>query len=465
MLNFTRQFIPLRTCKLNLTQQNIQKGKFKVCLEYHLGNCKGPCEALQSPEDYQEGLQQLKHLLKGNMSPVLQHYRSLVKMHSQNMEFEKASFFQSKIEHLQKYQSKSEVVNTKTGTVDVFSIIEEGDTAYVNYLAVSNGSIIQTKTIVLEKKLDENAAEVLAFAIAQMRETFESEAKEVIVPFVIEYPDDTVTVTIPKAGDRKKLLDLSVKNVNYFTQELHAKKLLKLEDKSKDEKVRVLEQLQQDLHLRELPAHIECFDNSNFHGSYPVAAMVCFRDGEPSKKDYRHFNIKTVTGINDFASMSEVVFRRYSRLLREEKDLPNLVIIDGGKGQLSAAMDSIKSLGLLGKITLVGLAKNQEELFFAGDTASLQLPWDSESLKLIRRIRDEVHRFGISFHRNQRSRGTFKNELESINGIGRQTADMLLKAFKSVAKIKEVPKEELVKLLGSKKAEILINGLTEGLKA
>jgi excinuclease ABC subunit C len=287
----------------------------------------------------------------------------------------------------------------------------------------------------------------------------------VIVPFVIEYPDDTVTVTIPKAGDRKKLLDLSVKNVNYFTQELHAKKLLKLEDKSKDEKVRVLEQLQQDLHLRELPAHIECFDNSNFHGSYPVAAMVCFRDGEPSKKDYRHFNIKTVTGINDFASMSEVVFRRYSRLLREEKDLPSLVIIDGGKGQLSAAMDSIKSLGLLGKITLVGLAKNQEELFFAGDTASLQLPWDSESLKLIRRIRDEVHRFGISFHRNQRSRGTFKNELESINGIGRQTADMLLKAFKSVAKIKEVPKEELVKLLGSKKAEILINGLTEGLKA
>jgi excinuclease ABC subunit C len=351
------------------------------------------------------------------------------------------------------------VVNTKTGTVDVFSIIEEGDTAYVNYLQVNNGSIIQTKTIVLEKKLDENAAEVLAFAIAQMRETFESEAREIIVPFEIEYPDNKVTVTIPKGGDRKKLLDLSVKNVNYFTQELHAKKLLKLEDKSSAEKKRVLEQLQEDLHLKELPVHIECFDNSNFHGSYPVAAMVCFRDGEPSKKDYRHFNIKTVTGINDFASMSEVVYRRYSRLLKEEKRLPNLVIIDGGKGQLSAAMESIKSLNLSGKVTLVGLAKNQEELFFAGDTASLQLPWDSESLKLIRRIRDEVHRFGISFHRNQRSRGTFKNELEGIKGIGKQTADSLLKTFKSVARIRETPKEEIVQLLGTKKAEILINGL------
>jgi excinuclease ABC subunit C len=459
MLNFTRQFIPLRTCKLNLTASNIEKRKFKVCLEYHLGNCKGPCEALQSAEDYQEGIQQLKHLLKGNLSPVLQHYKSLVKEHARNMEFEKASFFQAKIEHLQKYQSRSEVVNTNTGTIDVFSILEEGDSAYVNYLAVSNGSIIQTKTIILEKKLDESASEVLAFAIAQIRETFESEATEIIVPFSIEYLEKDVTVTVPKGGDKKKLLDLSVKNVNYFTQELHAKKLLKLEDKTSDEKQRVLEQLQQDLHLKELPMHIECFDNSNFHGSYPVAAMVCFRNGEPSKKDYRHFNIKTVSGINDFASMSEVVFRRYSRLVREHMSLPNLIIIDGGKGQLSAALESIRSLDLLGKVTLVGLAKNKEELFFAGDTSSLELPWDSESLKLIRRIRDEVHRFGISFHRNQRSKGTFKNELEGIKGIGKQTADLLLKKFKSVVKIKEVPKEEIISLLGPKKAEILFRGL------
>lgn len=460
MLNFTRQFIPLRTCKLNLTKTNIEKGKFKVCLEYHLGNCKGPCEALQSADDYQEGLQQLKHLLKGNLSPIIQHYKAQVKEKAQEMAFEKAAFYQQKIDHLLKYQSRSEVVNTKTGTVDVFSIIEEGDTAYVNYLAVNNGSIIQTKTTVLEKKLDETAAEVLAFAIAQMRETFESEAREIIVPFEIDYPEPGVTVTIPRGGDRKKLLDLSLTNVNYFTQELEAKKLLKLEDKTNDEKQRVLEQLQQDLHLQDLPLHIECFDNSNFHGSYPVAAMVCFMNGEPSKKDYRHFNIKTVTGINDFASMSEVVYRRYSRLLKEEKALPNLVIIDGGKGQLSAAMESINNLGLAGKMTLVGLAKSKEELFFTGDTASLELPWDSESLKLIRRIRDEVHRFGISFHRNQRSRGTFKNELESIKGIGKQTADMLLKTFKSVTKIKETPRDEIVKLLGEKKATVLINALS-----
>ncbi len=458
LLDFIKQHIPLRTCKLNLTASNIQKKKFKVCLEYHLGNCKGPCEALQTARDYQEGIEQLKHLLKGNLSPVMQHYKSLVKLHAQQMEFEKASFYQSKIEHLQQYQARSAVVNTKTGTIDVFSIIEEGDTAYVNYLAVSNGSIIQTKTITLEKKLEEQAAEVLIFAIAQLRKTFESEATEIIVPFLIEYPEENITVTVPRAGDKKKLLDLSIKNVNYFTEELQAKSLLKLEDKSTNEKRVVLEQLQQDLHLKELPLHIECFDNSNFHGSYPVAAMVCFRDGEPSKKDYRHYNIKTVTGINDFASMSEVVYRRYARLINENKSLPNLIIIDGGKGQLSAALESIYKLDLQGKTTLVGLAKNKEELFFAGDTASLELPWDSESLKLIRRIRDEVHRFGIGFHRNQRSKGTFKNELEAIKGIGKQTADLLLKKFRSVSKIKEASIEEISSLIGDSKAAILFKG-------
>lgn len=459
LLDFIKQHIPLRTCKLNLTASNIQKNKFKVCLEYHLGNCKGPCEALQTTQDYKEGIEQLKHLLKGNLSLVMQHYKSLVKLYAQQMEFEKASFYQSKIEHLQQYQAKSAVVNTKTGTIDIFSIIEEGDTAFVNYLAVNNGSIIQTKTITLEKKLEEQAAEVLVFAIAQLRKTFESEANEIIVPFFINYPEENITVTVPRAGDKKKLLDLSLKNVNYFTEELHTKKLLMLEDKSDLEKRKVLEQLQQDMHLKELPLHIECFDNSNFHGSYPVAAMVCFRDGEPSKKDYRHFNIKTVTGINDFASMSEVVYRRYARIINENKSLPNLIIIDGGKGQLSAALESIFKLGLQGKTTLVGLAKNKEELFFAGDSASLELPWDSESLKLIRRIRDEVHRFGISFHRNQRSKGTFKNEMEDINGIGKKTADLLLKKFRSVSKIKEASIEEITSLIGNSKAAILFKGL------
>ena len=462
MLEVIKQNIPLRTCKLHLTENNIKKKKFKVCLEYHLGNCKGPCEELQSAEDYNEGLQQLKHILKGNVSPVLQHFKNKVKEHSIKMEFEKAAFYQSKIAHLLQYQSKSEVVNTNTGTIDIFSIIEEGDQAFVNYLAVSNGSIIQTKTITLQKKLEESPAEVLCFAIAQVRQTFVSDAKEIIVPFSIDYPETDIIVTVPRGGDKKKLLELSQKNVDYFKEELHAKKLLKLEDKTADEKNRILIQLQKDLHLKELPLHIECFDNSNFQGSYPVAAMVCFKNGETSKNDYRHYNIKTVEGINDFASMAEVVYRRYSRLIKENTPLPQLVIIDGGKGQLSAALESIEKLGIRGKITLVGLAKNKEELFFAGDTSSLQLPWDSESLKLIRRIRDEVHRFGISFHRNKRSTGTFKNELEGIKGIGKQTADILLNEFRSVTKIKEKTIEELEKVIGRKKAEILIKGFGPG---
>ena len=455
LLNFIKQNIQLRTCKLNLTQANIEKSKFKVCLEYHLGNCKGPCEALQTLEDYTEGIAQLKDLLKGNLNPVINNYKNKIKEHALNMEFEKAAIYQHKIEHLKLYESKSAVVNTNTGTVDVFTILEEGDTAYVNYLAVSNGSIIQTKTITLQKKLEENAAEILAFAVAQLRQVFESDAREIILPFEIDYVEPNTIITVPKAGDKKKLLDLSQKNVNYFKAELHAKKLLKLEDKTADEKDAVLLQLQQNLQLKELPVHIECFDNSNFQGSYPVAAMVYFKNGEPSNKDYRHYNIKTVDGINDFASMAEVVYRRYKRLTEEGTALPQLVIIDGGKGQLSSAMESIDKLNLRGKMTLVGLAKNKEEIFFDGDTESLLLPWDSESLKLIRRIRDEVHRFGITFHRNKRSKGTFKNELEDIKGIGKQTADLLLKEFRSVKKIKEASDAAIEKIVGKSKLKMI----------
>jgi excinuclease ABC subunit C len=459
LLDVIKQNVPLRTCKLPLTESNIEKKKFKVCLEYHLGNCKGPCEALQSVADYDDGIQQLKHILKGNINPVLQYFKQQIKSYAEQMEFEKAAIYQTKIEHLQQYQSKSTVVNTSTGTIDVFSIIEEGDQAFVNYLAVSNGSIIQTKTITLQKKLEESAAEVLLFAVGTLRQAFESEAAEIIVPFIIDYPEPDIMVTVPKAGDKKKLLDLSQKNVNYFLKDLHEKKILRLEDKTADEKMRVLHQMQNDLQLGEVPVHIECFDNSNFHGSYPVAAMVCFKDGEPSKKDYRHYNIKTVKGINDFASMSEVVLRRYQRLLSENSPLPQLVIIDGGKGQLGAALESIKTLGLIGKMTLVGLAKNKEELFFAGDTASLQLPWESESLKLIRHIRDEVHRFGITFHRNKRSKGALSNELETVKGIGKQTATTLLKEFRSVAKIKEQSLQSIAAIIGEQKAKLLIKGL------
>ncbi|MBC7536895.1 MAG: excinuclease ABC subunit C [Ferruginibacter sp.] len=462
LLEFIKQNIPLRTCKLKLTENNINKQKFKVCLEYHLGNCKGPCEGFQSAADYEAGIERLKNLLKGNMAPVMQEFRKEVKQHVEKMEFEKAALYQHKIAHLQNYQAKSTVVNTNTGTVDVFSILEEGDTAYVNYLAVSNGTIILTKTIILQKKLEETKEEVLAFAIAQLRQTFNSDAKEIVIPFILEYPEAGINLVLPKFGDKRKLLELSEKNVNYFKEELHAKKLLKLEDKTDAEKKAVLLQLQADLQLTLLPDHIECFDNSNLQGTNAVAAMVCFRDGQPSKADYRHYNIKTVEGINDFASMTEVVYRRYKRLLEENKALPQLIIIDGGKGQLSAAMESIRALGLNGKTTLVGLAKNQEELFFTGDTASLQLPWNSESLKLIRRIRDEVHRFGISFHRNKRSKAAIQNELENIPGIGQQTADALLKALKSVKKIKETPLEELEVLIGKSKAGIVYRALLNG---
>ena len=455
LLDFIKQNIPLRTCKLNLTETNIQKKKFKVCLEYHLGNCKGPCEGLQSLTDYANGLESVKSLLKGNLSPVIQHFKTELQQQVQQLEFEKAEITKKKIEHLQNYKATSTVVNERLGTLDVFSILEENDTAYVNYLAVTNGSIILTKTITLTKKLDESAAEVLSFAIAQLRETFNSEAKEIIIPFAIAYPDDTINITIPKAGDKKKLLELSEKNVNYFKEELKKKKMLLLENKSSGEIDTVLVQLQKDLHLSSIPKHIECFDNSNFQGSYPVSAMVCFKNGQPSKNDYRRFNVKTVTGANDFATMTEVVYRRYKRVRDEGKELPQLIIIDGGKGQLSAAMESIKKLDLIGKVTLVGLAKNEEELFFFGDTESLKLPWDSESLKLIRRIRDEVHRFGITFHRNQRSKGSFKNELEQIEGIGKSTIDLLLKTFKSVKKIKEKTGEELAAVIGQSKANTI----------
>ena len=373
------------------------------------------------------------------------------------MQFEKADAIRKKIEHLQQYRSKSAVVNTNTGTVDVFSILEDGMMAYVNYLAVANGSIIQTKTITLEKKLEETPAEVLAFAIAQMRKTFNSEAKDIIVPFVIEYLEPGTTILVPKGGDRKKLLDLSVKNVNYFKEELRQSKMLLLEKKTDNEKKLVLEQLQKDLQLQTLPVYIECFDNSNFQGSFPVSAMVCFKNGEPSKNDYRRFNVKTVQGINDFATMKEVVLRRYKRLKEEQAELPQLIIIDGGKGQLSAAMESVKELNLDGKLTLIGLAKNEEEIFFANDTQSKKLAWDSESLKLIRRIRDEVHRFGITFHRNQRSKGAFNNELEQVKGIGKNTATELLKKFKSLKNIKSQPIEALQEVIGTKRAKILMH--------
>jgi excinuclease ABC subunit C len=457
LMDFIKQNIPLRTCKLNLSEQNIAKHKFKVCLEYHLGNCKGPCEGLQTLDQYKESLQQVRNMLKGNLNYVISEFKKEMIECAANLEFEKAELIRKKISNLISYQSKSVIVSKYLANIDVFSILRENETAYVNFLMVQNGTIVHTHTVELVSQLEESDEEILSFAITNLRLKFNSSSKEIIVPFAIDYADKTIVLTIPKAGDKKHLLNLSIKNVNYFKEELRKKKILRLEGKSEMEKKKVLYELQSNLQLQELPKHIECFDNSNFQGSYPVSAMVCFKDGMPDKINYRKFNVKTVEGINDFATMKEVILRRYKRLIEEEKELPQLIIIDGGKGQLSAAMESIKALDLTGKVTVVGLAKNEEEIFFPGDQQSLKLSWDSDSLKLIRMIRDEVHRFGITFHRNQRSKGTFKNELETISGIGKQTIDQLLKKFKSVKNIKAANFEEISKVVGVAKAAILLN--------
>jgi excinuclease ABC subunit C len=456
LMEFIKQTIQLRNCALNLSYNNIQKGKFKVCLEYHLGNCKGPCEGFQTTEDYKEDLSQLKNLLRGNLFPVIRHFKEEMKTHAADLSFEKAELVKKKIDFLESYQSRSVVANARGGNMDVFSILKEKDIAFVNYLMVRNGAIIQTQTNKVETHLDESTEEILSFSVAQLRATFNSDATEIVVPFIIEYPQTEVTVTVPKSGDRKKLLDISEKNVSHFIEELKNKERLNLNIKSPD-KMKLLEGLQQDLQLQELPVHIECFDNSNFQGSYPVSAMVCFKNGEPSKKDYRHFNVKTVEGINDFATMKEAVFRRYKRLKEEEQSFPQLVIIDGGKGQLSAAIEAVKELEVDGNTTLVGLAKNEEELFFSGDKESLKLPYNSSSLKLIRHIRNQVHRFGITFHRQKRSKGTFKNELEDIPGIGKATADTMLKEFRSVKNIRDKSVGELAKVIGKAKAILVIN--------
>ncbi len=455
LLNFIRQHIPLRTCKLNLTEKNIQAGKFKVCLEYHLGNCSGPCEAHQSLADYNESLEQLKQILKGRLGGVINHYKQEMQQYVTNLQFEKAAVLKKKLEHLESYSARSAVVSQSIGDVDVFTILKDGDIAYINYLMVRNGSVVQTHTIELSPQLDETEEEVLAFGVAQIRTTFQSDAKEIVIPFAIDYTEANVTVTVSKGGDKRRLLDLSYKNVLLFKEEIRRRKMLHLEGKTLEEAEQVLVELQEDLSLPDLPVHIECFDNSNLHGSYPVSAMVCFRNGQPSKDDYRKYNVKTVEGINDFATMKEVVFRRYKRLRDNNLPFPQLVIIDGGKGQLSSALEAIEQLDLTGTMTVIGIAKNEEEIFFPGDNQPVKLDYQGQSLKLLRRIRDEVHRFGITFHRQQRSRGTFKNELENIPGIGKATATSLLKEFKSVKNVKAADTGELEKLIGKSKAAVV----------
>ncbi len=450
LLEFIRQTIPLRTCTLDLSPAKIARSKYKVCLEYHLGNCKGPCEGLQTPLAYEQDLQQAAHILKGELTPVIRHLEEQMTAAAQRLAFEQAAYLKKKIDYLRQYRSRSVVANARTPDLDIFSVSHDKK-AFVNYLMLRNGAIVQSHTLEAELKLNESPTEILSFAVARLRDRFESQAKEIVVPFVIDYPEKEVKITVPRSGDRKKLLELSQKNAAYFIAEQRKRERLQLDKKIVDTE-KLLIDLQQDLQLSSLPVHIECFDNSNFQGSYPVSAMVCFKNAEPSKKDYRTFNIETVKGINDFASMKEAVYRRYKRQQEESQPLPQLVIIDGGKGQLSAAMEAITALGLQGSMTLVGLAKNQEELFFTGDSEPLRLPYQSNSLLLIRRIRDEVHRFGVNFHRKQRSKGTFKNQLQEIPGIGAQTATELLQHFRSVNNMLKASLEELTAVVGKTKA-------------
>lgn len=457
LLQFIKTIIPLRTCTLNLSSTQIQKGKYKVCLEYHLGNCKGPCEALQTEQEYMQSIQEIRDILKGNLSKVIQHYKNELQKCIQELAFEKAAIIKKKLDQLNDYQSKSVVVSKTVSNVDVFSMYRDEYVAYINYLMVRNSNIVQTHTTEIHIPLEESDEDVLTQSILQLRNLLNSTAKEIVVNLPLEAFSEDIIITVPKAGEKKKLLELSQKNVLYFKSEIERKKKLNLNKEDEFQHKKILLELKEQLQLKELPVHIECFDNSNFQGAYPVSAMVCFKNGVPSKKDYRHFKVQSVEGINDFATMEEVVFRRYKRLKEENADLPQLVIIDGGKGQLNAAIKAINNLSLSGRMTLVGLAKHEEEIFFSGDQQALKLDWNSNALKLVRRIRDEVHRFGITFHRHLRSKGTFTNELEKIKGIGPKTAEQLLKKYKSVKKISTVQKEELIQEIGLRKAKILLD--------
>lgn len=452
ILDLIKETYTLRTCNLPLTPQNISEGKFKVCLEYQIGNCKGPCQNYQSEADYDHNIEEIKDILNGKIGNVIREVKQVIKSASEELNFELAHAYQKKLGVLEKYQSKSTVVNSAITNIDVVSIASDERYAFVNYLKVMNGSIIQTQTIEIKKRLDETDEELLTIAITEFRTKFKSTSKEIIVPFAIQLTDQNLKFTVPKLGEKKKLLELSEKNVLFFKRE----KLNQYEKLNPDLRTdRILSQMKQDLRLTQLPQHIECFDNSNFQGKYPVSAIVVFKDAKPSKKDYRHFNVKTVEGPNDFATMEEAVYRRYKRMLDEDQPLPQLIIIDGGKGQLSAAMSSLKKLDIEKKVTVIGIAKRLEELYYPGDSLPLYLDKKSETLKIIQQLRDEAHRFGITFHRKKRDQGTLKTELELIPGIGKTTADKLLVKFKSVKKIREATPKELEEVLNLKQVAAL----------
>ncbi len=450
LLDIIKQLYPLRTCKLNLTPKNIEKKKFKVCLEYHIGNCMAPCVGKQTEEEYNKQIENVRRIIKGDITEIIKELRALMFEYAGKMEFEKAQTVKEKIEILENYKSKSTVVNPKISNIDVFSIVDSDDMAWVNWLKVVNGAIVQAHSVEVKKKLNETAEELLLYTITDFRQRFGSNTTEIVVPFLPDIEIPGVVFTVPKRGDKKQLLDLSLRNANFYR--LERNKQRELVDPERHAR-RIMQVMKKDLNMNETPEVIECFDNSNFQGDEPVAAMVQFVKGKPNKKEYRHFNIKTVEGPNDFASMEEIIERRYGRLLRENKPLPQLIVIDGGKGQLSAAVKSLKKLGLFGKITIIGIAKKLEELYFPGDPVPLYLDKTSETLKVIQHIRDEAHRFGITHHRKRRDKKTMRSELTSIEGVGFATAQKLLRKFRSVANIKKASFDDLAGVVGKAKAK------------
>ncbi|QLG45557.1 excinuclease ABC subunit UvrC [Costertonia aggregata] len=449
LLDLIKSVYPLRTCNYDLSKEKIETGKYKVCLEYHLGNCKGPCEGHQPVEDYHQQIDDIREIIKGNFKSSLHYFKHQMKALAAEMQFEEAQRIKDKIQVLENYQVKSMIVNPKINNVDVFTIVSDDAFAYVNFLQLSHGSIIRSHTMEIKKKLNEDKKDLLELAIVEIRQRFNSQSKELYLPFPVAV-EPHLKVTFPKLGDKKRILDLSERNAKFFRQERF--KQIKIIDPDRHTK-RIMGQMKTDLRLSEEPTHIECFDNSNIQGTNPVAACVVFKNGKPSKKEYRHYNIKTVEGPDDFASMEEVVFRRYKRLLAEGEPLPQLIVIDGGKGQLSSALKSLEVLGLRGKIAIIGIAKRLEEIYFPDDPIPLYLDKKSESLKIIQQLRNEAHRFGITFHRKKRSKAAINSELERIEGVGEKTAQELLKQFKSVKRIKEASIENLANTVGMAKAK------------
>jgi excinuclease ABC subunit C len=452
LIEFFRQAYKLRTCNLFLSEENVSRGKFKVCLQYHIGNCLGLCENHQNEKAYNEGIEEIKNILKGNIGSVIADLKSAMKQYSENLQFEEAHQTKERLEILQNYQAKSTVVSPTIRNVDVYSFKRDEQVTYVNFLKVVNGGVIHSFTLEIKERVEESDEDLLLIGITEIRERIFSNATELILPFKPSFQLQGVKYTVPQQGDKKKLLELSEKNVKYYILEKKKSNSI-LKNESPTE--RILKTAQKDLRLKELPFHIECFDNSNLQGTNPVASCVVFKNAKPAKKEYRHFNIKTVVGANDFASMEEIVYRRYKRLLDEMQKLPNLVIVDGGKGQLGAALSALDKLELRGKLPLIGIAKRLEEIYYPGDSVPLYIDKTSETLKLIQKMRDEAHRFGISHHRDKRSKEMVVSELDSINGIGDKTKELLLREFKSVEGIRNASEGTLEKLIGKHKTGII----------